>query len=95
MGLVAIDDGAQRELRLPWYADLADEKQIKRCAQRVCDLDGDRDAAAWQRKDNRLCTFQVLQPRGELPARIGSVLEKLSAHNASLSGVRSAPSARL
>ena len=68
-------DRAHPQLGLERHPELADDDHIQRRAKRLGDLQGDRDTAAWQAKDNDLLAAQVLQPRGQPPPRVGTISE--------------------
>ncbi len=58
------------QLGLERHADLADNDHVQRRAQRAGHLRGDRHAAARQAEDDDWLTAQMLQPPGQLAARI-------------------------
>lgn len=68
-------DGAHGQFRLEGHPQLSYEANIERSAQGLCDLCGDRDAAAGKSHDHQVLTLEVVQMGGESPARVGSVCE--------------------
>ena len=68
-------DRAHGQLRLERHPQLADHDHIQRRAKRPGHLQGDRDPAAWQAKHYHRLPAQMLQFRGQLPPRIGTISE--------------------
>ena len=69
-------DGAHRQLRLPWHAELAHDQHIEPRAQCFGDLRGDRHPAARQSEHDHIVAARVLtEQRRQRPAGSGPVGE--------------------
>ena len=75
LGVLAVDDGAERHFRRAGGTDLSHEDKVERGTQGAGDLERDRHAAPRQRVDNRPLQRHRQQPCRQLPASIGSVFE--------------------
>ena len=78
LGLVAVGDGADRELRLSRRADLAHEGDVERGAKRARDLGRHRHAAARQGEHEGVLQSHGGEPLGQQPAGLGPVRESYS-----------------
>src|SRR5690606_11256573 len=53
-------DCANGEFRLPWRAQLAHDHHIEWCVKRLCNLESNRHAAAWQAQDQYVWLSLIL-----------------------------------
>ena len=70
-----LTDRTHGQLRLEGDPELADHDHIQRRTQRQGHLQRHRDPAAWQAKHHQRLPAQMLQFRGQPPARIGTISE--------------------
>ena len=78
LGLVAVGDGADRELRLPRRADLAHEGDVERGCERARDLGRHRHAAARQGEHEGVLQPHGREPLGQQPAGLGPIRKSYS-----------------
>ena len=70
-----LTDGSDAQLRLERHPELAHHDHIQRRAKRAGNLRSHRDAAPRQAKHHNPLPAQILQPRRQLPSRIGAISE--------------------
>jgi hypothetical protein len=75
LGAVAVDYGAERKFRLVGSTDLAHENEVQRGVQGRCHFVPDGDPTAREGKNHRVLAFDMQKAAGQLPSRIGPVLE--------------------
>src|SRR5205807_7630471 len=69
-------DRPHRQLRLPGEAELADEEDVERGAERARHLSRDREPATRQRQDDHVVAAHVVaEPLAEQSARFGPIAE--------------------
>jgi hypothetical protein len=71
-----VGDGAHRQLRLPWKADLPDDHDLERQQEPARDRGGHGNASARESEHERIAAAVPGQARGEPATRVGAIAKE-------------------